>query len=151
MEIAPPHGLTLTTGLALAGTQVAFLGTGIEDPNGLSELLDDQLPPSGVFTDLTADLSGPGALPATIPPTNAARAGELLAETSRTHDTIVLGASFQLRHRTPSDVQLDGAVQVAVRNSGATASQHRASFSMQAASSSRNSASSAYSVSEMIP
>ncbi|MGW1002273.1 hypothetical protein [Streptomyces sp. NPDC002520] len=92
--------LALANALARTGTGVAFLGAGAENPTGLAYLLRDDLPPTGVLTDVADDLPGGGALRAMTLPSDPVRARELLAEASRTHDTVVLdaGAAFQLRH-----------------------------------------------------
>ncbi|WP_329020419.1 hypothetical protein [Streptomyces sp. NBC_01601] len=91
--------LALANALARTGTRVAFLGAGAENPTGLAYLLRDELPPTGVLTDIADDLPGGGALRAMTLPPDPARARELLAEASRTHDTVVLdaGAAFQMR------------------------------------------------------
>jgi hypothetical protein len=92
--------LALAMALARTGTRVAFLGTGAEDPNGLAYLLRDELPPTGVFTDIADDLPGDGALRAMTLPPDPARARALLTDAASTHDTVVLdaGSAFQMRH-----------------------------------------------------
>ncbi|TLQ39231.1 hypothetical protein [Streptomyces marianii] len=92
--------LALADALARTGARVAFFGTGTEDPNGLAYLLRDELPPPGVLTDIADDLPGRGALRAMTLPPDPARARELLAEASRSHDMVVLdaGAAFQMRY-----------------------------------------------------
>ncbi|MFG2211968.1 hypothetical protein [Streptomyces sp. NPDC048638] len=92
--------LALAGALARTGTRVALLGSDLEDPSGLGALLGDRRPPTGTFTALATGLPGRGALDAMTLPTDPARAGALITEAARSHDTVVLdaGMAVQLRH-----------------------------------------------------